>query len=485
MLSRTVMLRFSLLLAVLTLLPAVPAASGPEPNAVVRAFVPPSLLSPRAARAATGPKYIRDDPTGGDCTQIGTWDSVTKTCTLTTDVVFSGDGGIEAVGIVIDSNDVTVDGDGHTLEGDNDILEQDLFVNGSGVYLNGKSNVTVRNLTVKQFNNGIFLFSSSGNTLSDNTASLNKVGIYLVWSAGNTLTSNTASSNYDYGISLGWSTGNTLTSNTASSSVLDGMSLAYSGHNTLSDNTMSTNLRNFSVYGDSDAHFDNSIDTSNQVEGKRIYFIQDASAQTFDASTNAGVFYCIRCTGVTIRDLSVSGNRYGLYLYKTKNSRIENVDAFRNDYGINLEYSTGNTLSGNSVTANGRGIYVAGSAGNRLTGNDVSSALVGIALYFSTDNTLTDNTVSTSTGGLYLYKSDNNEVYRNSLLFNLPQARAEYSFGNLFNRPAPEGGNYWSDLICTDFNFDGFCDRPYEFEGGRDDAPWVAPKAWLAFDLLR
>lgn len=29
---------------------------------------------------------IRDDATGGDCTQIGTWDWATKTCTLTSDL---------------------------------------------------------------------------------------------------------------------------------------------------------------------------------------------------------------------------------------------------------------------------------------------------------------------------------------------------------------------------------------------------------------
>ena len=30
---------------------------------------------------------ITDDSTGGDCTTIGTWDSASKTCTLTSDVL--------------------------------------------------------------------------------------------------------------------------------------------------------------------------------------------------------------------------------------------------------------------------------------------------------------------------------------------------------------------------------------------------------------
>ena len=50
---------------------------------------------------------ITDDATGGDCSTIGTWDSASKTCTLTTDVLGN---------IVINSDDIILDGDGHTLD---------------------------------------------------------------------------------------------------------------------------------------------------------------------------------------------------------------------------------------------------------------------------------------------------------------------------------------------------------------------------------
>jgi hypothetical protein len=45
--------------------------------------------------------------------------------------------------------------------------------------------------------------------------------------------------------------------------------------------------------------------------------------------------------------------------------------------------------------------------------------------------------------------------------------------GNLFNLPAPTGGNYWDDHTGDDLDDDGFFDRPYVFGGGQDDLPRV------------
>ena len=52
---------------------------------------------------------ITDDSTGGDCTTIGTWDSVSKTCILTSDV---------SDNIVINSDGIILDGNEHTINVD-------------------------------------------------------------------------------------------------------------------------------------------------------------------------------------------------------------------------------------------------------------------------------------------------------------------------------------------------------------------------------
>ena len=96
-------------------------------------FVPPSIpfMVPEAeATHATAGSMIEtsisseytisDDATGGDCTTIGTWNSGTKTCTLTGNVTVNDIHGIE-----IHSDGITLDGGGYTLTGTNPAEDQE------------------------------------------------------------------------------------------------------------------------------------------------------------------------------------------------------------------------------------------------------------------------------------------------------------------------------------------------------------------------
>ena len=78
------------------------------------------------------------------------------------------------------------------------------------------TNITVRNLTLKNNGQGV-LFAYTSNSMIENvTASNNHDGIFLWNSSNNTLTDNTASNNHDYGIWLNYSRNNNITGNTAS-----------------------------------------------------------------------------------------------------------------------------------------------------------------------------------------------------------------------------------------------------------------------------
>jgi len=79
--------------------------------------------------------YITDDATGGGCTTIGTWDSASKTCTLTSDV---------SEPITIDSDGITLDGNNHTVTMPDKIYNQN--------YENGVSSSNHKDLTIKNFN---------------------------------------------------------------------------------------------------------------------------------------------------------------------------------------------------------------------------------------------------------------------------------------------------------------------------------------------
>ncbi|MBI5870859.1 MAG: metallophosphoesterase [Actinobacteria bacterium] len=92
---------------------------------------------------------------------IGTWDPVTSTCTLASDVV-------AAQGISIDGNNVTLDGNGHKLIGN-----QNYSALLTGVVADTKSNVTVKNLAVEGYWMGIWFKHGSSNQIVNSAVAAN------------------------------------------------------------------------------------------------------------------------------------------------------------------------------------------------------------------------------------------------------------------------------------------------------------------------
>ena len=365
-----------------------------------------------SAFAADDPRHIPTD------TEIGIWVEATRTYTLTTDVCGT---------VQIDQDNLTVNGAGHTINA----LTEDQ--EGNGIDGSGRRNVTIKNVSVRGFANGIYAGDTDLVTLSGNTFSGNTCGIRFQYTRDSTLTGNTATNNID-GIYFGDSSRASLTDNTASSNSSYGIILGGVRSSTLVGNTMSGNAYNFeiSAFGEGEKEH-NTIDTSNTVDGKPIYYVENAVGEVYDSSTNAGTFYAINCDGITIKDLTIANNGSGVILWKTKNSLIENVSSSNNNWmGIHLHESNGNTLVGNTFNSN---------------------------LYC----------------GIYIMFSSNNQIYNNNVIDNTQQAINHAGVGNIFNLDKPIGGNYWSNHTSPDADGDGFLDSPYEFNGGIDDLPLASP----------
>ena len=58
--------------------------------------------------------------------------------------------------LVVERDNIVVDGAGHVLEGTG---------TGKGISLTGRSNITIKNITIREFVFGIVLSNSSGNTI--------------------------------------------------------------------------------------------------------------------------------------------------------------------------------------------------------------------------------------------------------------------------------------------------------------------------------
>ncbi len=380
--------------------------------------------------------------------------------------------------INITSNNVVFDGAGYMIGGVRGtvIFTQGVYVYNSATAL---TNVTVKNLILKDWDIGIYYDNTYNGSITNNVASDNiNSGISLLDSSNNTLIGNNASNNnIDYGISLDSSNNNMLIGNNASNNNY-GISLLLSSNNTLTNNTMTGNEYDFSVGGLQDSAFDNNIDISNIVDGKPVYYIKNGADTVYDSSSNAGTIYCIWCNNVTIKNLTLIKNGVGLFFWKTNNSKVIGINALKNDAGINLGSSNNNTLTDNNASNNNFGIDVVSSNNNTLTDNNVSNNIYsgiqlsfssnnntlsknnasnpgqlcpitfgnscfGISLFFSSNNTLIGNNASNDNFGILLDGSSNNTLSSNNVSNNNNYGiTLHFSSNNTLNSNNVSNNNY-------------------------------------------
>jgi len=106
--------------------------------------------------------------------------------------------------IVVERNNIIIDGDGYTLQGPG-------VIGSRGIDLTGRTNVTVRNTQIKDFDYGIWLQSSFSNSISGNNITANNQGgIILDESSNNILSGNNVTANNYAGIALEGSSNNNI-----------------------------------------------------------------------------------------------------------------------------------------------------------------------------------------------------------------------------------------------------------------------------------
>jgi parallel beta-helix repeat protein len=356
----------------------------------------------------------------------------------------------------------------------------------------------VINYNNASYNNfcGIRILYSGNNEIYYNTLCSNYNGMLIWYSTYDIIVGNNASSNWNNGIQLYVSGGGTtLINNNVSSNSYYGISLYECDYIWMSGNKASGNRFNFGIDGTHYLDFTtHTIGTTNTVNGKPVYYIIDASNTVYDAGTNAGTLYLINCENVTVKDLNLTDNGCGIFLWNTTGSKIENVSVSENAYGINMRNSRNNTFSQNyiadnqygvwiknsnsssihhsNVTSNQWGILMNNSALNRIFRNCISSNMAdGIYLEHAHNNTIIENTIAENGEllfpetpiyfGVKLQNSANNTIYHNNFIDNWGQAEAISSDNNTWDNGWPSGGNYWNDHSNIDLNSDAIANDVY------------------------
>jgi parallel beta-helix repeat protein len=269
----------------------------------------------------------------------------------------------------------------------------------------------------------ILLTTSNFNTLRDNNCSFNRndAGIYLWNSSYNELLNNTCYQN-KYGIEVFGhdSMMNTVSNSRTTWNLEGGIYLARCRLASLRNNVMSGDgvvidpLSSFSApeyWGNHD------IDTSNTVNGRPVLYLKGESGLT--VPTGAGQVILAVCSNVLVEGQGISNTSRGIQLGDSIRVIVRNNSIWGNLYGIYLTHSEENNITQNGVFDNDR--Y-----------------------------------------GIYLYRSGLNSISGNSFMRNGVQA-FDNSATNNWNFTG--SGNYWSNWLVPDSNYDGIVDLPYEIDG--------------------
>ncbi|MBN1801065.1 MAG: right-handed parallel beta-helix repeat-containing protein, partial [Candidatus Lokiarchaeota archaeon] len=408
--------------------------------------------------------------------------------------------------------------------------------NSYGIQISHRNNNTVSGNTAIENEYGFYLIEADDNIISGNMAIGNTYGFYTYTACKNSISGNTVI-NGSIGISLDCSSNkNIIAANEISNISNRGIFLCQeSNNNTISENTLSYNtnygieiyrgcynnnitgnvmnnnkigVRLYScrqsilhdnsiigggllVSGEIDDLKTHSIDTSNLINGKKLYYYVNEIGLNESNFDNAGQVILINSSYCVISQQNMTNTYYAIYLqssshniisnnYMGNNSRgiylyrscydntfLNNIVCFNSEYGIYLlNECQNNNIINNTVSSNGDyGIYLYTYCDNNtILGNIASYNYRGIYLEFNDDNNVLKNQVIKNIDyGIYLFFCEDSTISQNSIIENGMNARDDSGDNQWDNGSV---GNYWSDYTGVDeIEPFGIGDTPYNIYG--------------------
>ncbi|MCW4016456.1 MAG: right-handed parallel beta-helix repeat-containing protein [Candidatus Bathyarchaeota archaeon] len=395
-------------------------------------------------------------------------------------------------GIAVERSNVIVDGNGYQLLGGG---------GGTGLYVKMENNVTVQNVRIHGFSyafywlntncsviqgnqivesGGINIQGSCYNNILQNTITRggvslsrgsdsiimdNDVGGISILSASNIIIKNNKVSNEtrkdvemlyvaDVGaINLEQSDNCEVFGNTIERKMI-GINIRQCTNLKFSNNTLVDNQVGFKLLGTQLERNMHSIDTTNTVNGKPVYFLVNQS--DIQVPTDAGWIAAINCNNITVENWASTPNWDAILFVKTSDSRISNSTLTENFNAIRFDLVSNCTIFGNLISDNGyAAFYFEDTLNCTITENNV----VDNFCYFN-----------------IWHNSANNTFFHNNFIGNWTGSPGDRDIQNFWDNGFE--GNYWEAYNATDTNGDNIGDTQYiidSYSNSTDRYPLMTP----------
>ncbi len=259
---------------------------------------------------------------------------------------------------------------GVDIRNSNSIIIQNSAISDSQQAISSQSSgrIYIGSSDIGHNNNGITISNGADAIIRDNVIHNNSGTALSVTTWNNVLDNNIVMFN-NYGISLG-STG---------------------GNSTLVNNRLVANERNLEALDPT-----SSIDSSNTINGVPVHYLFNLVDGVITGSTEFSYFACFFCDNITISDVELSNNGYGLAFWNSSHINVTNSTLSNMTYGLSFlgegEWSCQDcAVLGNDLHDNYYGIAVDGGSGYRFGDNRISRSIAGIYLSGATDVILESN----------------------------------------------------------------------------------------------
>jgi len=185
----------------------------------------------------------------------------------------------------------------------------------------------------------------------------------------------------------------------------------------------------------------------------RIGDVYTLTADVYDSIVVQRSNIVIDGCGYTVRKI---GGMRGFTFSSVSNITVRKAVITSFSCGIFIYHSSNITILENNIIQNiDDGILVSSSNGNSIIANNITNTNNGIRLLYSLEN----------------------KIYHNNFISNTHQVISSHA-ENIWDDNYPSGGNYWSDYLGSDLNFDGIGDAPYVINIDNQDryplmSPWI------------